>query len=64
MDRINEKLGAYLLQPGNSKQQLAKELDMSVPALNNRFLGQSSWKWDEICTVAQLLGVSTDELHN
>lgn len=52
MDRINELVGAWLLKKENSKEQLADAAGISVPALNDRLGGESLWKWDEVCRIA------------
>ena len=55
MGRINELIGAWLLGAGNTKEALAKAADISVPALNDRLRGESCWKWDEVCRIADFL---------
>ena len=61
-DRINEKLGAWLVQTGHSKTQLAKELDLSRPALRQRFNGDAKWKWEQVVRISELTGCSLNEL--
>lgn len=61
-DRINEKLGAWLVQTGHSKKQLAKELNLSRPALRQRVNGDAKWKWEEVVRVSELTGCSLNEL--
>lgn len=59
---INEKLGAWLLKSGNTKDKLAAELGISRPTLNGRLDGKSKWQWDEVVEVARLTCCSLDEL--
>lgn len=59
---INEKLGAWLLVNGNSREKLAKEIGISRQALANRLKGRSGWKWCEVVRIAELLDCSFSEL--
>lgn len=59
---INEKLGAWLLQSGNTREKLAKEIGITRPTLNGRLDGKSSWQWDEVIEVARITGCSLNEL--
>ena len=59
---INEKLGAWLLKGGNTKDKLAAEIGISRPTLNGRLDGKSKWQWDEVIEVARLTCCSLDEL--
>lgn len=56
MDKIAEKVGAWLLKSGNTKQSLAGELGMSVGTLNNRLSGENEWSWKEVCDLADIFG--------
>lgn len=59
---INEKLGAWLLESGNTRDKLAAEIGISRPTLNGRLDGKSRWQWDEVIEVARIVGCSLDEL--
>ena len=59
---INEKLGAWLLKSGNTREKLAEEIGITRPTLNGRLDGKSKWQFDEVVKVAQLTGCSLNEL--
>ena len=61
-DRINEKLGAWLLREGNTRSKLADEIGISRPTLNSRLDGKSKWLWDEVVIIARLTGCSLNDL--
>ena len=61
-DRINEKVGAWLLEDGNTRIRLAAELHISRPALDKRLNGKTKWKWEEVLVVARLTGSTLDDL--
>ena len=58
---INEKLGAWLLREGNTREVLAKQLGMTRPTLNSR-LKNGGWSWLEVKQIAKLTGVTANEL--
>jgi plasmid maintenance system antidote protein VapI len=59
---INEKIGAWLLEQGHSREVLAKELGMTRPTLNSRLDGRGKWSWEEVIRLSRLLGCTLDEL--
>ena len=59
---INEKLGAWLLVSGNTREKLADEIGITRPTLNGRLDGKSKWMWDEVVEVARITGCSLNEL--
>ncbi len=59
---INEKLGAWLLKSGNTRDTLSVALDMTRPTLNGRLRGDTEWTWKEVKTIAKLTGSTLDEL--
>ena len=61
-DRINEKLGAWLLKEGNTQELLASKIGISRPTLAGRLNGKSKWNWEDVIRISQLVGVSLDEL--
>lgn len=60
--RINEKLGAWLLQNGNTREVLAQEIGITRPTLATRLNGESKWNWEEVVEVARITGCTLDEL--
>lgn len=60
--RINEKLGAWLLDKSHTKAMLAKILGMSRPTLDNRLDGKSKWTWDEAIAIANLTECTLNDL--
>lgn len=61
-DKINEKLGAWLLKEGNTRELLAEQIGISRPALLARLNGTSKWYWGEVVKVAQLTECDLNEL--
>lgn len=60
--RINEKLGAWLLVNGNTREKLSEELGMTRPTLASRLNGTSKWEWEEVINVSRLTSCSLDWL--
>ena len=61
-DKINEKLGAWLLENGNTREVLAKRIGISRPALQARLSGTAKWNWEEVIKVSQITGCDMNEL--
>jgi len=61
-ERINEKLGAWMLIPGNTRAKLAEEIGITRPTLGDRLSGKTKWNWDEVIQVARITSTSLDEL--
>lgn len=59
---INEKLGAWLLKSGNTREKLADEIGITRPTLASRLNGESKWRWEEVLKVSQITGASLNEL--
>lgn len=59
---MQEKVGAWLIEPGHTKQGLASMLGMTTQTLNNRLRGTYEWTWSEILTISKILGCTTEEL--
>jgi len=59
---INEKIGAWLIEQGNSRKELAEALGMSRPTLNGRLDGATKWSWEEVVKLSGIIGCSLDEL--
>jgi plasmid maintenance system antidote protein VapI len=62
MESINEKVGAWLLAPENSREKLADAIGITRPTLNTRLDGSSPWKFVEVIRLAQLLGTTPNDL--
>ena len=60
--RINEKLGAWLLIDGHNQQLLADELSITRPTLSSRLCGKSQWKWEEVVRISKLTECTLNEL--
>ncbi len=61
-DRINEKLGAWLLEKGHNSENLAAQIGISRPALRDRLNGEAQWKWGEVIRVAEITNCTLNEL--
>lgn len=59
---INEKLGAWLLENGNTREQLAELIGISRPALNSKISGKTKWSWEEVVRIASIVDCTLDEL--
>ena len=59
---INEKLGAWVLENGNTREILADKLGITRPTLRSRLDGETSWRFEEVIEIAKLTGTSIDEL--
>lgn len=62
MNPINMRVGAWLLQTGHTKKQLADYLRISDGTLDNRLDGSYEWKWEEVKLLAVLFECTTDSL--
>ena len=58
---INEKLGAWLLREGNTREVLSNQLGMTRPTLSSR-LKEGGWSWLEVKQIAKLTGATANEL--
>ena len=61
-NRINEKVGAWLLVGGNTQEILSKQLGITRPTLASRLKGESKWMWDEVIKIADLTDCKLDYL--
>lgn len=57
LSKINQILGAWLLQKGHTREQLATAAGVSVAALNDKIAGTTKWKWDEVCDIADFISI-------
>ena len=62
MTTINEKVGAWLLQEGNTRAKLADAIGITRPTLNARLDGSAQWRFCEVVALADVLGVSLNAL--
>ena len=60
--QINEKIGAWLLENGNTREVLADKIGITRPTLNSRLSGESKWYWQEVVKVAEITKCSLNEL--
>lgn len=60
--RINEKLGAWLIEDGHTREMLAQEIGITRPTLSGRLNGDSKWNWDEVIEIARLTDSTLNEL--
>ena len=61
-ERINEKLGAWLLKEGNTQALLASLIGISRPTLTGRLSGKTKWNWEDVVRISGIVNVSLDEL--
>lgn len=61
MEKINEKLGAWLLIEGNTKSKLASALGISTVTINKKLSGETEWVWSQVCAIADLVGCTVDD---
>ena len=59
---INEKLGAWLLKEGRTREKLADEIGLSRQTLSERLNGNIKWRWDEVIEISRITNTSLDEL--
>ena len=62
MNRINEKIGAWLLEKGHTQTKLAGILGISTVCLGDKISGKTDWSWSQAKILANLFGCSLDEL--
>ena len=61
-ERINEKLGAWLLGEGHTRELLAQGIGITRPTLQTRLDGTSKWYWSEVVKVAEITNSDLNEL--
>ena len=59
---IREKLGAWLLGEGHTRDILAQEIGITRPTLADRLNGTTKWRWSEVIEIARITNSSLDEL--
>lgn len=59
---IEEKLGAWLLQKGNTQTRLAMEIGITRPTLCERLRGRTQWKWNEVVEISRITNTPLDVL--
>ena len=57
-DVVGENIRIEAARRGYSQSALAREIEMSQPAINQRWRGAARWQLDELEAIAQLFGVS------
>lgn len=65
-NRITETIAAnvdeYRKSNRMTKRVLADALGMNYNSLRNKMCGKSEWKWSEIMKLAEMTGMTPDEL--
>lgn len=61
---ICEKVGAWLLKPGNTKTSMASELGITYKTLTAKLNGEQPWLFDEVCQIADIIGCSVLDLRD
>lgn len=59
---INEKIGAWLLVAGNTRDKLADSIGITRPTLASRLNGDSRWYWEEVIKISKITGATLNEL--
>lgn len=62
MEKLNGKIGAWLLDPKHTKAALADALGIHVNTLTSRLSGETEWYLSEAIKVCKFIGFSIDEL--
>ena len=62
MSRINQKVGAWLLVSGNTREKLSDAVGITRPTLASRLDGTTQWRFCEVVRLADVLGVSLNAL--
>lgn len=55
MNCVSEKAALWLAKDNHTKQQLAEELDISLPTLQKRIEDSGKWTLDNVFRLAQLM---------
>lgn len=59
---MRDRIGGWLLKPGNTRERLAELLGMSHDTLARRLDGSTDWGWAEIRKLAVILGCKVSDL--
>lgn len=62
MKTINEVVGGWLLEPGNTKQKLADALGVSHVTLNNKLRGETEWSWSQVKAICDVTGTELSDI--
>lgn len=57
-----DRIGGWLLKPGNTKEKLAELLGISVGTLNNYLSGATEPRWSMQRKLADILGCEVSDL--
>lgn len=60
--QINEKIGAYILESGSSREELADKIGITRPTLRSRLNGETDWRWGEVIKIAEITNSTMNEL--
>jgi transcriptional regulator with XRE-family HTH domain len=61
-ERIAQRVDAETTPRTLTKGEVAKRLGFSRPALDRRLKGQTDWEYDRLETLADLFGITVDQL--
>lgn len=61
-ERIAHRVETETTRPRLTKGAIAKELEISRPALNRRLRGEVEWHYDDLLVLADLLDITLDDL--
>ncbi len=59
---MRDRIGGWLLVPGNTRERLAELLGMSHDTLARRMDGSTDWSWTEARKLAEILGCEVSDL--
>lgn len=62
MKTINEVIGGWLLEGGNTKQALADHLGISTVTLNNKLNGETEWSWTQVRAICKLTSTKLSDI--
>ena len=62
MSNLNSTIRAEMARRGVTQAELAAALDLTQPGVSARLRGRTDWRFRELATVAEALGVSVADL--
>lgn len=62
MYRFEEKIGAWLLKQGNTRELLAEKLGISVPTLKRRIEDPEEWTVGDVLKLTDVLDCDVSDL--
>lgn len=55
MNRVSEKVGLWLAKDSHTKQELAGQLDISLPTLQKRIEDSDKWTLENVYKLSELM---------